>query len=196
MFNFAQLMHDMNGGVAPILFSWPSRGRLLDYVYDRESANFSRTDLANVLREVAGNPHVKDVVVLAHLMGVWPATESLRQMALEDGRVPKKISNVILAPPDLDIDVFCRQVREMGQSRPRIAIFISRHDRDLRLSSLLAGGIARVGAVDLTQPKNVSALEAAPGIVVLDLSAERSSEPAGTTRTSPGYRLSFEMRSP
>ena len=41
VFQFAQLTHDMNAEVAPILFSWPSRGRLLDYVYDRESANFS-----------------------------------------------------------------------------------------------------------------------------------------------------------
>jgi len=40
----------------------------------------------------------------------------LRQLALEDGRVPRKISNVILASPDLDVDVFRRQVREMGRA--------------------------------------------------------------------------------
>jgi len=174
--NFAQLVHDMNAPVAPILFSWPSRGRLFDYVYDRESANFSRSDLASLLREAAGNPRVKDVVVLAHSMGAWLATESLRQIALEDGRVPAKISNVVLASPDLDVDVFRRQVREMGSDRPRITIFVSRHDRALRLSSFIAGGIDRVGAVDLTQPQNVAALEAAPGIVVLDLSALRTSD--------------------
>ena len=187
VFHFAQLTHDMNAEVAPILFSWPSRGRLLDYVYDRESANFSRTDLANVLRGVARSPHVTDVVVLAHSMGAWLATESLRQIALEDGHLPKKISNVILASPDLDVDVFRRQVREMGRNRPRITIFVSRHDRALRVSSLLAGGIARVGAVDLTQPENVSALESAPGVVVLDLSALRTSDPLNHSKfaTSP-----------
>ena len=75
----------------------------------------------------------------------------------------------------------------MGESRPRITIFVSRHDRALRLSSLLAGGIARVGAVDLTQPENVAALEAAPGIVVLDLSALRTSDPLNHSKfaTSP-----------
>ena len=176
VFQFAQLAHDMNAEVAPVLFSWPSRGQLLHYVYDRESANFSRTDLADFLRVIARNPGVTDVVVLAHSMGAWLATESLRQLALEDGRVPKKISNVILASPDLDVDVFRRQVQEMGESRPLITIFVSRNDHALRLSSLLAGGITRVGAVDLTEPANVAELERAPGVVVLDLSALSTSD--------------------
>ncbi len=187
VFQFAQLTHDVGAPVAPILFSWPSRGRLLQYVYDRESANFSRTDLADLLRALARNPHVKDVVVLAHSMGAWLATESLRQIALEDGRVPKKISNVILASPDLDVDVFRRQVQEMGPDRPLITVFVSREDRALRLSALLAGGITRVGAVDLTEPQYVAELEATRGVVVLDLSALSTSDPLNHSKfaTSP-----------
>ena len=176
VFQFAQLTHDMGALVAPVLFSWPSRGRLLQYVYDRESANYSRTDFADLLRTVARNPRVTDVVVIAHSMGAWLATELLRQIALEDGRVPKKISNVILASPDLDVDVFRRQIREMGPDRPLITVFVSREDRALRLSALIAGGITRVGAVDLTEPQSVAELEATPGVVVLDLSALRTSD--------------------
>lgn len=187
VFQFAQLAHDMNAEVAPVLFSWPSRGRLLHYVYDRESANFSRTDFANFLRAIAGNPRVTDIVVLAHSMGAWLATELLRQLALQDGRVPKKISNVILASPDLDVDVFRRQVQEMGPDRPLMTIFVSRNDHALRLSSLLAGGITRVGAVDLTRPEYVAELEATPGVVVLDLSGLSTSDPLNHSKfaTSP-----------
>jgi esterase/lipase superfamily enzyme len=176
VFRFAQLVNDMNADVAPVLFSWPSRGRVFDYNYDRESANFSRTDLANLLRSAARNRDVRDVVVLAHSMGAWLTVEAMRQIALQDGRVPAKVSNVILASPDLDIDVFRRQVAEMGRGRPRITIFVSRHDRALRISSLLAGRVARVGAVDLSEEANVAKLETAPGIVVLDLSALRGSD--------------------
>lgn len=176
VFQFAQLTHDMGASVAPILFSWPSRGRLLQYVYDRESANFSRTDFADLLRSVARNPRVTDIVVVAHSMGAWLATESLRQIALEDGRAPKKISNVILASPDLDLDVFRRQIQEMGPDRPLITVFVSREDRALRLSALIAGGITRVGAVDLSEPRNVAELESTPGVVVIDLSALRTSD--------------------
>jgi len=184
---FAQLTHDMGAPVAPILFSWPSRGRLLQYVYDRESTNYSRTDLADFLRGLAKNPRVKDIVVLAHSMGAWLATESLRQIALEDGRLPKKISNVILASPDLDVDVFRRQIQEMGPGRPLITVFVSREDRALRLSALLAGGVTRVGAVDFTEPEAVAELEATPGVVVLDLSALSTSDPLNHSKfaTSP-----------
>ncbi len=187
VFQFAELTHDMGAPVAPILFSWPSRGRLLQYVYDRESANYSRTDLADLLRALAKNPRVKDIVVLAHSMGAWLATESLRQIALEDGRVPKKISNVILASPDLDVDVFRRQLQEMGPDRPLITVFVSREDHALRLSALLAGGITRVGAVDLTDPQTVAELEATPGVVVLDLSGLSTSDPLNHSKfaTSP-----------
>ncbi len=187
VFRFAQLVHDMGTDAAPILFSWPSRGRLLDYNYDRESANYSRSDFANILGAMARSPNVKDIVVFAHSMGAWLTVEALRQIALEEGRVPSKISNLILASPDLDVDVFRRQVEEMGLDRPRITIFVSRHDRALALSSLLAGGVTRVGAVDLTRPENVAELEASPGIVVLDLSALRTSDPLNHSKfaTSP-----------
>ena len=176
VFNFAQFVHDMGTDAAPVLFSWPSRGRLIDYNYDRESANFSRSDLASLLSTAAKSPNVKDIVVVAHSMGAWLTVEALRQIALEHGRVPAKISNLILASPDLDIDVFRRQVAEMGPDRPLITIFVSRHDRALALSSLIAGGVTRVGAVDLTRPENVAELESAPGIVVLDLSALQTSD--------------------
>ena len=136
---------------------------------------------------MARSPNVKDIVVVAHSMGAWLTVESLRQIALEDGRVPAKISNLILASPDLDIDVFRRQVAEMGADRPHITIFVSRHDRALALASLIAGGVTRVGAVDLTRPENVAELESAPGVVVLDLSALRTSDALNHSKlaTSP-----------
>ncbi|WP_245263415.1 alpha/beta hydrolase [Azorhizobium doebereinerae] len=171
VFRFAQIVHDTQADAAPVLFSWPSRGQVFDYLYDRESTNFSRNDLAYVLREAARSPAVSEVVVMAHSMGAWLTVESLRQMALQDGRIPAKISNVVLASPDLDIDVFRRQVAEMGPSRPPITIFVSRQDRALGVSRFVAGGVTRVGAVDLTQDATVAELESAKGITVIDLSA-------------------------
>jgi esterase/lipase superfamily enzyme len=176
VFRFAQLMHDMKTDMAPVLFSWPSRGRLLDYNYDRESTNFSRDDLAYVLRSAALSPNVDDVVVFAHSMGAWLAVESLRQLALEDGRIPPKISNIVLASPDIDFDVFRRQLAEMGRDRPRITLLVSRADRALAVSSLISGGVSRVGAIDLSQPERAAQLEAATGVVVLDLSALREGD--------------------
>ncbi|MDQ0504635.1 alpha/beta hydrolase [Xanthobacter agilis] len=171
VFRFAQFIHDTRSNLVPVLFSWPSRGRVTSYVYDRESTNFSRSDLAYVLAAAARSPHVDEVVVLAHSMGAWLAVEALRQLALQDGRIPPKITNVILASPDLDIDVFERQVQEMGPKRPTMTIFVSRNDHALSLSRTLAGDVQRVGAVDLTNPAYAARLEQGDGVTVLDLTA-------------------------
>ncbi|WP_334176370.1 alpha/beta fold hydrolase [Pseudoxanthobacter sp.] len=176
VFTYAQLVHDMGTDVVPVLFTWPSRGRVLHYNFDRESTNFSRTDLADVIRAASASPEVDDVVVLAHSMGAWLTVEALRQIALQNGRVPAKVSNVILASPDLDIDVFRRQVTEMGPQRPQITIFVSHRDRALRLSGLIAGRVARVGAIDFTEEAKAARLGAATGIVVIDLSRVESGD--------------------
>ena len=39
-FRFAQIVHDSGADVAPILFTWPSRGRVFDYNYDKESTKY------------------------------------------------------------------------------------------------------------------------------------------------------------
>ncbi|MBZ9935536.1 alpha/beta hydrolase [Mesorhizobium sp. BR1-1-16] len=171
VFRFAQIVHDSNEQAAPVLFSWPSRGRVLDYNYDRESANFSRSDLAFVIRAAARSPNVSSVTVMAHSMGGWVAVEALRQIALQDGRIPAKVSNVILASPDLDVDVFRRQMQEIGPKRPHITIFVSSNDRALRVSRLLSGGVTRVGAVDLTREPYLSQFEKTNDVTVIDLSA-------------------------
>jgi len=171
VFRFAQVVHDSDADVAPVLFSWPSRGSLLDYNYDRESASFSRGDLARVIEAAVASPAVSDITIMAHSMGSWVAVEALRDMALKRGRISPKVSNVILASPDLDIDVFRKQLSEIGPKRPHFTIFVSANDRALRVSRLISGRVTRVGAVDLSQEKYLSQLEAAPGITVLDLSA-------------------------
>ncbi len=177
VFFFAQFAHDVSANLAPVLFSWPSRGSVFDYVYDRESTNFSRSDLAYVLRAAAASPKVDEVVVMAHSMGAWVTMEALRQIALQDGKIPSKISNLILASPDLDVDVFRRQVVEMGKQRPDITIFVSRNDTALSVSSFIAGGVTRVGAVDLSQEPYRTQLESARGITVLDLTALQAGDP-------------------
>ena len=45
VFRFAQIIHDSRADVAPVLFTWPSKGSVFAYGYDRESANYSRDAL-------------------------------------------------------------------------------------------------------------------------------------------------------
>jgi esterase/lipase superfamily enzyme len=176
VFRFAQIAHDTDASAVPVLFSWPSRGRLLDYNRDRENATYSRGDLARLLEIAAASPSVGEVTILAHSMGSWLAVEALRQIALSTGRVPGKIRNVVLASPDLDTGVFRRQLEDIGPKRPTITLFVARTDRALGVSRMLAGGLPRLGAIDLTREAYQAELAGVPGLTILDLSALRGGD--------------------
>lgn len=168
VYRFAQIVHDSGSDVAPVLFTWPSRGSIFAYNYDKESTNYSRDALETMLRRLASEPSVGEVTVMAHSMGTWLTVEALRQMAIRDGRVAPKIQNVILASPDLDVDVFGRQLAEIGPKKPRFTLFVSQDDRALSLSRRISGNIDRLGQVDPTIEPYRSEFEKA-GITVLDL---------------------------
>ncbi|NVD41991.1 alpha/beta hydrolase [Ensifer sp. HO-A22] len=176
VFRLAQIVHDAGTDAAPILFTWPSRGRAFDYLYDRESANYSRRALEDLILQVAKSPDVQDVTILAHSMGGWLAAEALRGVAMREKSIPVKVRNVILASPDIDIDVFRRQFVEMGPKRPHFAILTSTRDKALEVSGWLSGGVDRVGGSDLRPYASV--LEEL-GVSVIDTSTVATKDPLG-----------------
>lgn len=176
VFRFAQLAHDTDAAAAPVLFSWPSRGRLLDYKRDTDNATYSRSDLARLLEIAAASPNVSEITILAHSLGSWPAVEAVRQLAMQRGGVPSKIKNLVLASPDLDVGVFRRQVEDMGPRRPRITLFVAQNDRALRVSRFLTRGLTRLGAIDPTSEDYVRQLAGLSNVTVLDLTALRSND--------------------
>ena len=109
-------------------------------------------------------------------MGTWLAAEALRGVAMRKNSIPAKVRNVVLASPDIDIDVFRRQFVEMGPNKPRFTIFTSTRDKALEFSRFLSGGISRVGGTDLTPYRQV--LDEL-GVTVIDTSAIASGDPMG-----------------
>jgi esterase/lipase superfamily enzyme len=150
VYRFAQITHDSGARSVPILATWPSRGSLLAYGYDRESTNYSRNGLETLFQFLAKDPEVHEVNILAHSMGNWLAMESLRQMAIRNGRLPAKFKNVMLADADVDVDVFRQQLSDLGQPRPNFTLFVSRDDRALAVSKRVWGDVGRLGAIDPT----------------------------------------------
>jgi esterase/lipase superfamily enzyme len=176
VYRFAQISHDSGAEAAPVLFTWPSRARLFDYEYDRDSANFSRDALEEILLRAASRPEVKDITVLAHSMGTYLAMEALRQAAIREGGVPAKIRNVILASPDIDTQVFARQYQAFGPNPPHVTIFVSRDDRALAISRFISGRVGRLGSIDPSKEPYRSILENSGDITVIDLSAYKSGD--------------------
>ena len=74
--------------------------------------------------------------------------EALRQMAIRDGRLPAKIKEVMLAAPDIDVDIFRQQLNEIGDRRPPFTVFVSQDDSALALSKHFWSGGRRLGAID------------------------------------------------
>jgi esterase/lipase superfamily enzyme len=177
LFSFAQIAHDSGADAAPVLFSWPSRGSLFEYAYDRESANISRDAFEKLLTRLSESPGVSEVTVLAHSMGAWLTMETVRQLAIRKGKVPARIRTVILASPDIDVDLFRSQLRSLGEGRPHFVVFLSRRDRALQLSRSISGNIERLGAADPEAKPWISE----KGVDVIDLTGVES---ANVTRHS------------
>lgn len=168
VYRFAQIVHDSGSPVVPILFTWPSRGSVFAYGYDRESNNYSRDALELLLKALADDPNVDEVSILAHSMGNWVTLEALRQMAIRDKRVAPKIKNVMLAAPDVDVDVFRRQMADIGENGPAITLFVSQDDRALQVSRRVWGNVERLGQINVAQEPFSSQLQQ-ERITVIDL---------------------------
>jgi esterase/lipase superfamily enzyme len=177
VFRFAQIVHDSKAPVAPILFTWPSRGSVLAYGYDRESTAYSRNALESLLNAIAANPDTGEISILAHSMGNSLVLEILRQMAIRDRRVTPKIRNVLLAAPDVDVDLAREAILDMGPKtqRPTFTLFVSQDDRALSVSRRVWGSSARLGAINPEEEPYRTALKRAD-ITVLDLTKLRDGD--------------------
>jgi esterase/lipase superfamily enzyme len=170
VYRITQIAHDTAYPGTPVLFSWASSGKTTGYIYDKESANAARDDLEATLRMLAGT-RARSIDIIAHSMGTWVTMEALRQLAITGDRdLGGKLGYVILASPDIDVDVFKKQMIRYGKPGTPFTVLLSADDRALRLSSLISGDKPRVGdygdAADL----------ASYGVVVVDLSQARSAD--------------------
>ncbi len=175
VYRFAQIVHDSGVKSAPVLVTWPSRGSLLAYGYDRESTNYTRNALESLFQYLAADKEVKEVSILAHSMGNWLTLEALRQMAIRNDRLPAKFKNVMLAAPDVDVDVFRSQIEDMGDKHPQFTLFVSQDDRALAFSRRVWGDIPRLGSIDPEQAPYKQEL-ADNDITVIDLTKVKAGD--------------------
>lgn len=145
VYRVAQMHHDLTVPGVAVHYAWPSRGSALGYLHDRESVLFARSGFEALLDEVA-RAGAREIIVVAHSMGAPLTMETLRQMALRGGSdALDKIAGVILLSPDLDVDVFRSQARDIGKLPQPFVVFGSSRDRVLGLSARISGAGERLG---------------------------------------------------
>ena len=170
VFRMAQMVADANIDSVPIVFAWPSEGRETGYVADKDAATFSRDQLAALLTTLARKPDFGRIDVLGHSMGGWLTMEALRQLRLTRQDATIRRLNVVLAAPDIDVDVFREQLAVIGPLTPPLTVLVARDDAALSLSRFVADQHDRVGAADVGDPKIAAAVRAAD-VQVVDISS-------------------------
>lgn len=148
VYRVAQMHHDLEVPGVAVHYAWPSRGSALGYVYDRDSVLFARSGFVSLLDEVE-DAGAKDIIIVAHSMGAFLTMEGLRQRVLKDGpKALDRIKGVVLISPDLDLDVFRAQAKDIGKLPEPFVIFGSSRDRVLNVSATLSGTGDRLGNID------------------------------------------------
>jgi esterase/lipase superfamily enzyme len=104
-------------------------------------------------------------------MGTWLAVETLRQAKMNGhGDFGGKLGDVVLASPDLDVNVFRTQLDVIGPLPRPMTILVSGDDEALSLSTALAGGVDRAGSVTAADAR-VVAVAQRYNLRVFDLTA-------------------------
>lgn len=150
----AELWHFMGRQGVPIAYSWPAgHGGIRGYTTDRESGEYTVMHLKNVLEALAKCPELEKINILAHSRGTDVALTALRELrlvyanrGLDPGKA-LKLGSVVLAAPDLDLEVATQRV--MAEGIPfmpeKMTLYISKDDRALGLSGWVFDSVTRIG---------------------------------------------------
>jgi esterase/lipase superfamily enzyme len=161
----AQFVEDTDFSGVPVLFTWASAAKGSEYVYDLNSALIARSQIGK-LTTILNKTRAESVDIFAHSMGTFLTMEGLvRQQAI--GRLDKGITidHIVLAAPDIDLNLFETQLAELPPSIvKKMYLLISKDDFALRFSRQIAGGVQRVGAADTAKLERF-------GVTVIDLSS-------------------------
>jgi esterase/lipase superfamily enzyme len=172
MYRMAELWHFMGRPGVPIVYTWPAvkgGGPLRGYTYARESSEFTTYHLRRFIQTVASSPDVERIHILAHSRGTGvtlSVLNSLRLIYKNDApaaRKELKLGNVILAAPDIDLQVAQQLFRpdQVHQIMDRFTMYATPEDKALGIAEFLFSSLTRLGAVtkDNLSPAQAKALK-------------------------------------
>jgi len=145
LYRTAQIAWDLKFGGVPVLFSWPSRGRVADYIYDRESAAGARQAFIEMLQLIKAQNNIKRIHILAHSMGNQVVLEAL--MAFRQVAATLRLNELMMAAPDVDGDNYRNIAPIVRSITMGMTLYASSADKALKASKRLAGNISRAGDV-------------------------------------------------
>ena len=159
----AQLAYDLEFKGAPILYSWPSQGSIGGYTVDENNVEWTVTHLKDFLKLVAKQSGAKKVHLVAHSMGNRAMTHALEKLSYSDAKDGPLFNQVVLAAPDIDADVFRRDLApRIVKTAEGVTLYASSNDKALAFSKTIHGFLRAGESGD-----NITIV---PGIDTIDVS--------------------------
>ncbi|GAB2871042.1 hypothetical protein GCM10027044_36560 [Hymenobacter ruber] len=156
----AQMHYDLRFPGVPTFFSWPSQAELVPYVVDEQNAEWAQDDFKAFLVDFLTRTNAQQVYIIAHSMGNRPVARAMRDVLVEHPELAAKVQELILAAPDIDADVFNRNIAPvLEKSRIHTTLYASSQDRALQASRQIHGHYPRLGLVETTGPYLMRGME-------------------------------------
>jgi esterase/lipase superfamily enzyme len=148
-----------------MIYTWPAGyPGLFGYTYDRESSEFTIYHLRKALSFLASFPEIEKIHLIAHSRGTDVAIAAVRELTISAramGIDPKdkfKIHNLILAAPDLDVQVAVQRIvgDKLPNSVNRFTIYTSSDDEAIGAAEwLFSSPRGRVGTLRMEKMSEV-----------------------------------------
>jgi esterase/lipase superfamily enzyme len=130
----AQIAHDLQFKGAPILFSWPSKGRFWSYTADEATVDWSRAHFQQFLSALAAKAKLDAIHVIAHSMGNRIVMRALESVSVSARKKDPQVNHVVLTAPDIDAGEFLQIARSMRSISSGVTLYSSSHDTALKAS--------------------------------------------------------------
>ena len=145
VYRTAQISHDLDFRGAPILYSWPSNGKLYDYTPDLNNSENTADNLKAFLEGVASKSGATVIHLIAHSMGNRALANALEKMSLARPAAPPQFNQIVLTAADIDADIFMRMAKVIKKRAGRMTLYVSSRDIALMASKKKNGSYPRAG---------------------------------------------------
>jgi esterase/lipase superfamily enzyme len=136
----AQISYDLGFDGAPVFYSWPSEGAVAAYTVDEANIEWAQVNLKGFLQDFFERSDARNLYLIAHSMGNRALTRAVASLLAEKPVLRQRLTEVILTAPDIDAEVFKRDIAPAltATGRP-ITLYASSEDLALAASKKVHG---------------------------------------------------------
>ncbi|WP_223788706.1 alpha/beta hydrolase [Marinicella meishanensis] len=142
----AQMAYDLGFDGIPAFYSWPSHGSTPKYTFDEVNIQWAKSNVQQFLTHFLDESDADHVFLIAHSMGSRALTQAYLDAVNANPAIGSKVKEIILAAPDIDADIFKRDIAPalVEAGRP-VTLHASSEDMALQASKAVHGGHPRAG---------------------------------------------------